>query len=333
MVDGFTVPKYLYFGTPKAVDKFHDKIFLTTKPHIALLFTIDITKIDIYKGYSSNVSYSAWENDTNNGKTIIWHNIWQRSKNQVSGKSDGFVYVVDSTKLDHSQITPGYVDDMEMEFRYGGNITNAIVGKNKGSIEWSCQYRKPRPDERVPIKKSTDRRIDSFRTPEDLLFYLNKRFLYGYTDKKGYEYINDFSIERFYNDYRTLHPIDLFQTRVGVCWDYVELERYVLSRMPNIDNIQVHYMNNKNKSTHTFLTYTQSGIGYYFEFSWSRKKGIHRYNHMEDLIKEIHDGMIKDNGKDDGYIVTKLSLPKKYGLSVDEFMAWAKSQNKSEIRY
>ena len=45
--------------------------------------------------------------------------------------------------------------------------------------------------------------------------------------------------------------------------------------------------------THTFSTYEKSNKYYWFEHLWKRFRGIHEYNFLKELLKDIKDKFIK----------------------------------------
>ena len=104
---------------------------------------------------------------------------------------------------------------------------------------------------------------------------------YGWLDKNNKihkKVNNDFS-----NNYILQSPEQVTKNKIGVCWDQVELERYLFEK----ENISfntyfiVHYDNDK-CPTHTFLIYEQNNKYYWFEHSWKLFKGIHEYNNELD---------------------------------------------------
>ena len=104
----------------------------------------------------------------------------------------------------------------------------------------------------------------------DLMSIIN----YGWIDKNGIKHINDY--DTFSDDYILQSPNDLIDSKLGVCWDQVELERYYFESFNNSVKtfFIVHYDNDK-CPTHTFLIYEKNGKYCWFEHSWERYRGIH----------------------------------------------------------
>ena len=144
---------------------------------------------------------------------------------------------------------------------------------------------------------------------------------YGYKDKDGnihYDMTSSFS-----DDYRLQSPDEIKESKVGVCWDQVEYERYLFEKQNIKFNTYfiVHYDNDK-CPTHTFLIYEDNNKYYWFEHAWEKFKGIHEYNTEEEALKDIKDKFIKyelnNNYINNNLCIYKYDKPE-YGLSVEEF--------------
>ena len=144
---------------------------------------------------------------------------------------------------------------------------------------------------------------------------------YGYCDCNNqiHRHIdNDFSII-----YKLQSPKETLEHKVGVCWDQVELERYLFKK----EDIEfktyfiVHYDNDK-CPTHTFLIYKENNKFFWFEHSWEKYRGIKSYNTEIDALKAIKEKFIKDelNNKYNpmNLCIYEYSKPK-YGINVLDF--------------
>ncbi|MBR4830854.1 MAG: hypothetical protein IKZ96_03725 [Bacilli bacterium] len=144
---------------------------------------------------------------------------------------------------------------------------------------------------------------------------------YGYKDVNN-KYHN--SVDNDFSDnYRLQSPSEIEESKLGVCWDQVEYERYLLDKQ-NIKNTTyfiVHYDNDK-CPTHTFLIYEDNNKYYWFEHAWEKFKGIHEYDTEEDALKDIKEKFIKCE-LNNNYINKNLCIYKydkpEYGISVSEF--------------
>ena len=155
---------------------------------------------------------------------------------------------------------------------------------------------------------------------------------YGWLDKfkiKHFEVDNTFA-----TSYILQSPEELIISKLGVCWDQVELERYYFEK----NNISVktyfivHYDNDK-CPTHTFLTYDKNNKVYWFEHSWFKYKGIHEYNNINELLNDIKQKFISTElnniyNKDNLYIY-EYNKPQ-YGIGVESFYNHCESSNKVE---
>jgi hypothetical protein len=162
--------------------------------------------------------------------------------------------------------------------------------------------------------------------PEQLLNFMKDNFSYGYVDKNGkiHEQIDD---NVFYNNYKLQSPKELLESKIGVCWDQAEFERYYFEKF-NI-KYQVLYIEQKNKdeSTHTFVVFEQNNKYFWFEHSYEYYKGIHGpFNNIKDIINLVHEHMLNDN-KDNGFVCYVLNKPQ-YGITTKQFMDFAVSGKK-----
>ena len=148
-----------------------------------------------------------------------------------------------------------------------------------------------------------------------------KNIKYGWKDR--YDNIH-FDIDKtFSNDYVLETPSEVLNYNVGVCWDQVELERYLFDKA-NIEvntYFIVHYDNDK-CPTHTFLIYKDNNLYYWFEHSWKKFRGIHAYKTEKEALKDIKNKFIKyelnGNYNDDNLCIYKYDKPE-YGISCLQF--------------
>lgn len=144
---------------------------------------------------------------------------------------------------------------------------------------------------------------------------------YGWVDKNNN--IHKIVDETFSSNYKLQSPKEVLQNKVGVCWDQVELERYLFAKtkLEYKTYFIVHYDNDK-CPTHTFLTYEKNNKVYWFEHSWSKYKGIHKYNSMNELIKDVKHKFIStelNSSYDEMNLVIYEYTKPKYGIGVSEF--------------
>lgn len=87
---------------------------------------------------------------------------------------------------------------------------------------------------------------------------------------------------------------DVLKTKYGVCWDQVELERYLLNEMhiKSKSYFIVEY-DDKICPTHTFIVVKDDNYYYWFEHSWYPYRGIHKFNNLNELLLDIKEKFVK----------------------------------------
>lgn len=169
---------------------------------------------------------------------------------------------------------------------------------------------------------------------EETIMNFMEDISYGWVDKnncKHYKVDDTFS-----DNYVLQDPASTIYTKVGICWDQVELERYYFGT--SYDNIKtyfiVHY-DGKNCPTHTFLTYKKDNHFYWFEHSWTIFKGIHEYNSLKELLTDARDKFIKyelHNGYDEMSLVINEYEKPRSGISVQEFYKHCENSKQIQIK-
>ena len=79
-----------------------------------------------------------------------------------------------------------------------------------------------------------------------------------------------------------------YPNKMGINFDLVELERDILSTR-DVD-LRTYLMMSSNKdedNSHAFLVYKDDKYYYWYEYSWLKYRGIHRYNNKENLFRDI----------------------------------------------
>lgn len=127
--------------------------------------------------------------------------------------------------------------------------------------------------------------------------------------------------EVFNNYYYLQTPEELMSSKIGVCWDQVELERFLFNK----ENILVecYWICNYDKDnvpSHTFLIFEKNNKYYWFEHSWGEFKGIHEYNSKKELLLSVKDKFMKshDISSDDLIRIYLYDNPK-FHMNVKEF--------------
>jgi hypothetical protein len=115
---------------------------------------------------------------------------------------------------------------------------------------------------------------------------------YGYKDVNN-EY-HDSVDNEFADNYRLESPTEIEESKLGICWDQVEYERYLFDKQ-NIKNntyFIVHYDNDK-CPTHTFLIYEDNNKNYWFENAFEAQRGIHEFNTLDEAVEYVKSKQIE----------------------------------------
>ena len=151
---------------------------------------------------------------------------------------------------------------------------------------------------------------------ENEILSLMQNIKYGHLDQNA-QITND------YSNYLLSSPQETIKTGIGICWDQVELERYYFQNT----GYRVHtyifiYYNNKDCPTHSFLTYEKNGKYYWFEHAYEKYQGIHCYDTLKELLKDVENKFVKDTIKEDfepqNLCLYEYSKPQSH-LSVSDF--------------
>lgn len=153
------------------------------------------------------------------------------------------------------------------------------------------------------------------------IFELMKDIEYGWVDKLGSSHSDETKL--FFDNYRLQSPSEIIKSKVGLCWDQVELERFYFANteLKIMTYFLCHY--DKDMSpTHTFLVFKQADGFYWFEHSWAKHQGIHHYALLKELLIDIKNKFIESELKG-GYDEDNLELYEyeqpNYDIGVAEF--------------
>ena len=111
-------------------------------------------------------------------------------------------------------------------------------------------------------------------------FNLNNQNIYPQDDK---QWSNNFSKQYFLQS-----PQELINSKLGVCWDQVELERYYFEQEKiQCDSYFIVEYDGVEYPTHTFMIITLNGKYYWFEHSWEPYRGIKKFDTIELALLDI----------------------------------------------
>ena len=175
--------------------------------------------------------------------------------------------------------------------------------------------------------------VDNFydiRTDFELMDYLNKHILYGWLDKDKKEHID--TLKGFRENYRISSIEEILNTKIGTCIEQAKIINYWLDRN-GIENKIFCYRSYKTKwnaeediHMHCFVLFHYGDYWYHFEHSVIRRRGIRRFNSIEEALQSIFDFFTT-------YSMSELSeiddIPD--GLSFQEFNKYIDQFGKYEI--
>ena len=146
-------------------------------------------------------------------------------------------------------------------------------------------------------------------------FNLNNKNIYPDTDE---EWTNDFSKQYFLQS-----PDELIDSRLGVCWDQVELERYYFEKETiKCESYFIVEYDGLEYPTHTFLIVELNKKYYWFEHSWEPYRGIKQFDSVELALLYIKEKfkkmLIGRNISTNEIVIYKYQKPD-YGISASEF--------------
>lgn len=120
-----------------------------------------------------------------------------------------------------------------------------------------------------------------------LLEYLNNEIKYGFIDKNNKIYKeSELDSKDWINNYTLQSNKRLLKTKIGHCWDFVELERFYFDSK-HIKNKTFFICDKNLKITHTFLIYFLKNKIYYIESAWYKYKGIYSYKSEKECLSYI----------------------------------------------
>ncbi len=112
----------------------------------------------------------------------------------------------------------------------------------------------------------------------------------GYVDRQGNRFVKP--QKDFKDNYYLQTPNSILETGIGLCFDQVELERYLVSKM-KVD-FRTYYMlyQDGTKSlgpAHAFMIYKDSNKYYWYENAWYKYRGLHEYDSLNEALRDIRE--------------------------------------------
>ena len=226
-----------------------------------------------------------------------------------------FGFILFTGKLiDCIYMTEEYVENMKQN-----HSQEYLCGEYKvGRYAWVLDEIEPLEP---PIKAKGALGIWNYFTDQEVFSFL-KEIQYGWIDKNHEKH---FHIKPdFDKKYCLQPPKEMMKTKIGVCWDQVELERFYLS--PNEWKTKSFYIIAYGKErcyTHTFLTFEKNERFYWFEHAWEKFEGIFEYKSLDSLLKDIKEKFLRFEVPKDfdvlDFKIFEYEKPK-FHISANEFM-------------
>lgn len=128
---------------------------------------------------------------------------------------------------------------------------------------------------------------------------------YGWVDKDNNPHTK---LQDMIKMYKLQSPEELIKSKVGVCWDQVELERYYFKEKNiEIKSYFIVYYDGGKCPCHTTMSFEDNGKYYWFEHAWAMHKGIKEFDNEESLLEEVEKCFIELELKN-GYDKDKLFI-------------------------
>ena len=118
---------------------------------------------------------------------------------------------------------------------------------------------------------------------------LDTKWDYGvFVDGKKKIDLDGFDFDTFY---KTI-PIEILKNqKIGLCWDFVNYEHYILDKLGVSNTAYLFHVFKPNNEdiTHTFIIFQIGKDKYWLESSAYKKRGIHKVRSYKDVIQELFD--------------------------------------------
>ena len=156
------------------------------------------------------------------------------------------------------------------------------------------------------------------RSDSQLMNFMNSNITYGWLDVNKGKHLNN--LKKFRETYRISSIDEMLETGLGTCIEQAKMIKYVLDKLGFETKLFCHrgYETtdnfDKDVRMHCFVLFKYKDIWYHFEHSNTPKRGIHRYESIENAINEITSGF---NENDIRELTEIPDIPE--GLSFKEF--------------
>lgn len=119
---------------------------------------------------------------------------------------------------------------------------------------------------------------------------------YGWVDKDGNPHER---LQGFSEGYALQTPAELRESKLGVCWDQVELEREILKNQEIAARTYfIVYYDDKKCPTHTFVLFERGDKTIWYEHAWEKHRGWHEFDSVDEALRNIREKFIELELKD-----------------------------------
>lgn len=155
---------------------------------------------------------------------------------------------------------------------------------------------------------------------------------YGWVDKNGVKHTD---MAHYAEKYMLQMPDQLLESKLGVCWDQIELQRKLFADVGIATRsfFIVHYDEDK-CPTHTFMLFEHNNKTFWYEHAWAVLRGLHEYDNLKAAISDIRNKFI-DNELGGKYnpqnlVIYEYDAPKE-NLSCLDFYKYCEKGKKVQI--
>lgn len=155
---------------------------------------------------------------------------------------------------------------------------------------------------------------------------------YGWVDKNGAKHTN---MAHYAEKYMLQMPDQLLKSKLGVCWDQIELQRKLFADVDIATRsfFIVHYDEDK-CPTHTFMLFEHDNKTFWYEHAWATMRGLHEYDNLKSAIFDIRNKFINSelSGKynPQNLVIYEYDAPKK-NLSCLDFYKYCEKGKQVQI--
>jgi len=349
-------PDIMYFTSPRKFDKLNKKVFLTPYIGLSSIFCIERGRMlsaceyaatksvsaDWWKYRNINLEYDAWcwpvdELQEPLKSVNVTHNNaeWKSIQHPISGSSFGYIHKVDVSKFKDKLIQFEDAPFPDRECIYIGEEPLPILEIIPHRIRWSIEYdmeNEERHGKPIIESKEYSKSFTEVKTPEELLKWMSP-IQYGWIDKFGkanYD-TNGYDMDK---NYKLQSAEEVAKNKIGICWDQCMLEKAWFDQTIGCKIYFIDLYSDKYyHQTHSFVVYQENGKFVWFEHSWNKFRGIHKYSSLDDLIKDVKKKFSDYYKKEDkiekfNYIFISEITDIKAGISASEYMKYAYKKGK-----